>query len=120
MIKGELWGLLETLGYEVYEQGSFTENEEYPDNFFTLWNDDTEEQGHYDNKEQSCIWYFTVNFYSVNPLLATTVLIEAKKLLQENGWIVPGKGKDVYSDSKHHSGRSVEAMMIEKGGNKNV
>ena len=29
------------------------------------------------------------------------------------GWIVPGKGNDVYSASKNHSGRSIEAKFIE-------
>ena len=108
MIEKQLFDLLETLGYEVYKA--------YPENFFTVWNDDTEEKGHYDNQEQNYVWYFTVNFYSVDPLLPTTILLDAKKLLQENGWIVPGKGKDAYSDSKDHSGRSIEIMFIEKGG----
>ena len=120
MIENQLFELLEILGYEVYKQGSFTTTEEYQDNFFTVWNDDTEEKGHYDNQEQNCIWYFTVNFYSVDPLLPTTILLKAKKLLEENDWIVPGKGKDVYSDSKNHSGRSMEIMFMEKGGKQDV
>lgn len=113
-MKNELVQLLETLGYEVYEQGSFTDSEQYPDNFFTIWNYDTEALDFYDNKEAGYVWYFTINFYSVSPVLTVDVLLQAKLLLISNGWIVPGKGNDVYSDSKHHSGRSIEAKYIEK------
>lgn len=112
-MKNELWKLLETLEYEVYEQGSFTDSEKYPEHFFTIWNDDTEPLNYYDNKENGYVWYFTISFYSVSPALTMDVLLRAKKLLMSNGWIVPGKGNDVYSSSKHHSGRSIEAKYIE-------
>ena len=113
-MKNTLWTLLEKLGYEVYEQGSFTDEKEYPKHFFTLWNDDTEPLNHYDNHEMGYVWYFTINFYSIDPRLTESVLLKAKELLIKNGWIVPGKGNDVYSDSKSHSGRSIEAKFIEK------
>ena len=111
----ELWELLESLGYEVYPQGSFTNSEQYPDHFFTIWNDETSPLDFYDNIEMNYIWYFTINFYSVNPKLATDAILEAKRLLVQNGWTVSGKGKDAYSASKHHTGRSIEAWKIEGG-----
>lgn len=113
-MKSKLCKLLETLGYEVYEQGSFTDSKEYPDNFFTIWNDDTETLDYYDNQENGYVWYFTINFYSISSILTVDVLLQAKALLILNGWIVPGKGNDVYSASKHHSGRSIKAKYIEK------
>lgn len=113
-MKNELMQLLETLGYEVYEQGSFTDSEQYPDNFFTIWNNDTETLDFYDNKEAGYVWYFTINFYSISPALTVDVLLHAKELLISKGWIAPGKGKDTYSASKNHSGRSLEVKFIEK------
>ena len=59
-MKNELSELLETLGYEVYEQGSFTDSEEYPEHFFTIWNDGTEALNYYDNKEE---WLYMVFHY---------------------------------------------------------
>lgn len=112
-MKNELSELLETLVYEVYEQGSFTDSEEYPEHFFTIWNDGTEALNYYDNKEDGCIWYFTINFYSISPSLTVDILLQAKEVLMSKGWIVPGKGNDVYSASKNHSGRSIEAKFIE-------
>ena len=113
-MKERLIEILESTGAGVYEQGSITDEESYPENFFTYWNDDTESEDYYDDKEHSCIWYFTINFYSINPLICTTMILKAKELLEENGWIVNGKGRDVYSGSKNHSGRSIEAIYKEK------
>lgn len=114
-MKAELWRLLETLGYEVYEQGSFTDEKDYPQNFFTIWNDDTQGNNHYDNKENEIIWYFTIYFYSTSPLLTVEAIKQAKELLQKNKWIVPGMGHDINSASKSHSGRMIEATYIEGG-----
>ena len=112
-MKEALWKTLEGLGYEVYEQGSITDGEAYPDHFFTIWNDETTGI-YYDNIEKQCVWELTIDFYSIDPLLTMSVLLEAKKILMSKGWIVPGKGEDIYSDSKSHSGRSIKARFIEK------
>ena len=60
-MKDKLRTLLETLGYEAYEQGSFTSEEEYPNSFFTYWNYDTDSK-YYSNKAYLTIWSFWVNF----------------------------------------------------------
>ncbi len=118
-MKNKLYETLEQLGYEVYEQGSFTDSKEYPRNFFTIWNDDTEPLDYIDNKEIGYVWYFTINFYSIDPKKAIDTLLKAKELLIKNGWIVPGKGQDVYSASKYHHGRSIEIKFIEIEGGEN-
>lgn len=112
-MKETLWKELESLGHEVYEQGSITDSEAYPDHFFTIWNDETTSE-YYDNVEKQCIWEFTIDFYSIDPRFAVNGILEAKRLLISKGWIVPGKGEDIYSDSKSHSGRSIKARIIEK------
>lgn len=113
-MKEKLWKTLETLGHEVHLQGSFTDTSTYPDNFFTLWNDETEEKTHYDNKANHCIWNFTINFYSTNPLATEMELLKAITLLKIKGWIVEGKGKDIHSGTNTHAGRSVRVKYIEK------
>lgn len=119
-MKARLIEILESTGYEAYEQGSLTDTNEYPDGFFTYWNDDTESIDHYDNKEHATTWYFTVDFYSINPLIATAMILKVKELLKVSGWIVNGKGRDTYSDSKRHSGRTIETIYIEKEEIQNV
>ena len=112
-MKEELLALLKTFGYPVKLQGTLTQEENYPDSFFTYWNDDTTDGSHYDNHAIHYVWEFSIYFYSTNPTLVNTVLIAAKNLLQENGWIVPGKGYDVPSDEPTHTGRSIEVLYIE-------
>ena len=112
-MKDQLISILSPFGFPVRLQGSLTEAERYPDSFFTFWNTDTPDGNHYDNKAISYIWNFTINFYSVDPRLVNTVLLQAKALLKENGWIVGGKGQDTPSDEPSHTGRSIDAVYIE-------
>lgn len=105
--------LLSTFGYPVYRQGTFPKDKEYPSNFFTYWNNDSEDHAHYDNNEYGTTWEFAVNFYSNNVSNTYSVLAEAKKLLKQNGWIAPGRGYDVMSDEPTHTGRGIEVYYLE-------
>lgn len=113
-MKKILYELLESLGYEVYEQGSFTSEHDYPSHFFTVWNYECPIEKYYSNKPNRCTWKFWINFYSTDPLKPEEVLENVRNLLSENGWIVPTKGQDIASGSKIHSGRELNVFYIEK------
>ena len=113
-MKDNLITILETFGYPVRLQGSFAEDEEYPESFFTFWNNDTSDGSHYDNNPINYVWDFDVNFYSIDPDLVNTILLEAKTKLRSSGWIVSGKGHDVASDEPTHTGRGIHAVYIER------
>ena len=115
-MKDLLIQLLKTFGYPVRLQGSLGENEAYPDSFFTFWNNDSYDGSHYDNDAIDYIWSFDINFYSNNPALVNSVLLQAKTLLKQNGFIITGKGYDVASDEPTHTGRGMTALIIEQGG----
>ena len=112
-MKELLISLLETFGYPVFLQGSLSENEAYPDSFFTFWNNNSYDNNHYNNTPVSYTWDFDVNFYSNDPALVNTKLLEAKILLKQNGFIVSGKGYDVASDEPTHTGRGFTALIID-------
>ena len=112
-MKEELINLLNTFGYPVMLQGSLGANEAYPASFFTFWNDDINDGSHYDNEAINYVWSFTINFYSVDPTLTNNILLQVKTLFKNNGWIVPGKGRDVPSDESTHTGRSIDVLYIE-------
>lgn len=117
--------LLESFGYPVYRQGSMSDDESYPDNFFTFWNNESPDHAHYDNNDFGTEWDFDVNFYSINPVNTYTVLADVRKLLKQNKFIVPGKGYDVMSDEPTHTGRGIAALYLETqtsqtGGESNV
>lgn len=105
--------LLSTLNYPVFRQGSLTENEPYPDSFFTFWNADSPDHSYYDNADYGTAWAFDVNFYSNDPSLTYSVLLLARTLLKANKWIISGKGYDVDSDEPTHTGRGMQAYYLE-------
>lgn len=100
--------------YPIYLQGSMSVDETYPDSFFTYWNNSTNDNAFYDNTETETIWDIDLNFYSNNPLLVNTVLVQAKTLLKAVGFIVDGAGYDVLSDEHTHTGRGINLKFIQK------
>ena len=106
--------VLEPLGYPVKLQGSLQPNEPYPDHFFTYWNDSADGASFYSNTEGAILWAYSLNFYSTNPELAQTVLLEAKKRLKAEDFIVSGAGYDVPSDEETHTGRGISLLYRQK------
>ena len=113
-MKEELISLLESFGYPVILQGSLGPSQEYPESFFTFWNSDSYDGSHYNNIAIKYIWDFDINFYSVDPTLVNTLLLQAIELLKNNGWIMSGRGYDVPSDESTHTGRGINVLKIER------
>lgn len=105
-----LISVLERLGYPVMRQGSLLADEPYPNHFFTFWNDSADGSSYYSNNEGAILWQYSLNFYSSDPLMVTTKLLEAKALLKSAGWVVNGAGYDVASDEPTHTGRGITAL----------
>lgn len=101
---------LEPLGYPVLLQGSILPDESYPDSFFTFWNDASNSTSYYSNKENAIEWEYSLNFYSTDPLLTNSKLLEAKELLKAQGFVVNGAGYDVASDEPTHTGRGITIL----------
>lgn len=105
---------LEALGYPVKKQGSLLQNEKYPNHFFTFWNDAADGSSFYSNTEGAIVWQYSLNFYSTDPMLVSTKLLEAKQLLKSAGWVVSGAGYDVMSDEPTHTGRGITILYRQK------
>lgn len=101
---------LESLGYPIRLQGSLLSDETYPDHFFTFWNDSADGESFYNNTESAIVWQYSLNFYSVDPLLVNSKLLEAKTLLKNKGWVVSGAGYSVMSDEPTHTGRGITIL----------
>ena len=97
----------------VIRQGSMSEDEAYPEEFFTFWNRDTDDHAHYDGDVYGYVWDFDINFYSTDPDRTYSVLDDAIKELKENGYIIDGRGHDVMSDEVTHTGRGVSVIFLE-------
>jgi len=107
---------LAALGYPVKLQGSLLAEEPYPDHFFTFWNDSADGDSFYDNDENTILWAYSVNFYSVDPDLVSSMFKvlkdkpTAKSLLKSAGFTVSGAGYDVLSDEPTHTGRGITVL----------
>ena len=109
--------LLDTLNefeLPIYLQGSMSVDDAYPASFFTFWNNNTDDAAFYDNTESQTVWNFDLNFYSNDPDLVNSVLLEAKPLLKAAGFIPNGSGYDVMSDEPTHTGRGMNFIYIQK------
>jgi hypothetical protein len=113
MVVDKLIETLESLGYPVKKQGSLLPDEPYPNHFFTYWNNSADGSSYYSNDEGAVIWNYSVNFYSVDELLISSKLMEAKQLLRKAGFIVAGAGYDLVSDEPTHTGRGITAVYRE-------
>ncbi len=101
---------LEARGYPIRLQGSLLPDEPYPNRFFTFWNDAADGESYFNNEEGAIIWQYSLNFYSNNPALVNSELLEAKKLLKKAGFIVSGGGYSVMSDKPTHTGRGITVI----------
>lgn len=106
--------LLQSFGYPVFLQGSLSAQEPYPQSFFTFWNNNSFDTRHYDNVPIGFTWNFDVNFYSTDPELVNTMLLQAKALLKQHGFIISGQAYDLYSDEPTHTGRGMNAIIVER------
>lgn len=100
--------------YPIILQGSMSENETYPNSFFTFWNNDSFDDEFYDNRGTQVIWEFDLNFYSTDPQKIEDVLSNVINALKEKGFIIDGKGHDVMSDESTHTGRGITVIYVEK------
>lgn len=105
--------ILESFGYPVYRQGSMSDDEQYPETFFTFWNNDSPDHAHYDNSDYGTAWDFSIYVYSSDPIMTYSLLLDARNALKAAGWITPSKGFDVASDEATHTGRGLEVFYLE-------
>lgn len=105
--------ILQELGYPLSLQGTLAASETYPDTFLTWWNNSSDGDSHYNNREHITVWDFDVNVYSNNPAKPYEVLDALKVALKEHDFIVSGSGYSVASDEPTHTGRGINVMYVE-------
>lgn len=113
-VKQLLIDTISSFNYPIYQQGSMSDSDTYPDSFFTFFNNSTNDDDFFDNQETIIIWDFDLNIYSLDPEVVNATLREAKPLLKAAGFIVDGVGYDVISDEVTHTGRGINVLYIEK------
>lgn len=100
-------------GKTLFLQGTINPEEAYPESFVTFWTDSTDNNAHFDNITTSYDWTFSVIFYSAIPALVNTKPDEIRAALKAAGFIPQGKGQDVLSDEKTHTGWAMDFVITE-------
>lgn len=100
-------------GKTVILQGTLAENEPYPEEFVTIWTDFTADNSHFDNAVASVDWNFTVIYYTSDPEKLAKKPKEIINTLRQAGFIPQGRGQDIPSDEKTHTGWAMEFIYKE-------
>lgn len=105
--------IFQQIGLPYSRQGSYEEDADLPESFFTFWNMDTPEGGFYDNKARKAVWFWAIYFYTKNPTLLYSKLDEFITMAKANGFIADGRGRDIASGTPDYNGRYVVVKWID-------
>ena len=108
-----LIAILSEINSNVYRQGTLNQDENYPESFFTFWNNDSPDHAYYDNVDYGTAWNYSIFFYSTDPVEVYTAIESARTALKAAGWVVPSKGFDTVSDVSTHTGRGLQIYKLE-------
>lgn len=111
-MEDKLINLISALGYPIFRQGSLTENDTYPDAFFTYWNNTEENHSSYDNNTALIQYDYDLNVYSTNIDACYDLLKQASVILKNNNFIITNFGYDLYSDEVTHMGRGMNVSYL--------
>lgn len=110
----KLENVFEQIGLDYSRQGSYSDNSEYPESFFTFWNFDTPEEGFYDNEAKRTVWFWQVYYYTKDPSTLYTRMDEFIRLAKAEGFTVEGRGFDIASDRPDYPGRTIRIKYAEE------
>jgi len=113
-MKAELLQVLKNFKLPIFLTGTLNADEEYPDSFFTFWNNETPSDSFYDNESGRTIWDFDISFYSTDAEKVNRILLEAVAKLEQAEFIPNGSGYDVASDEPTHTGRGINILKIQR------
>lgn len=97
----------------VYLQGSFEADAEYPESFITFWTNYTDDNAHYNDNVTSIDWQFSVIFYSSDPAIIQTKAATIRAALKAAGFIPQGRGNNIMSDRPSYTGWAMDFIKTE-------
>ena len=99
----------------VYLQGSLSDEDAIPEEYFTYFVTSTPHDRHYNNVSVRAVWGIDLNFYSTDPARAFTVMQLAEPVLKQADFIVTSSGYDVpVDDPEIHTGQGMALYYIER------
>lgn len=116
-----MWEVLEQAFEEIYEetgrpysrQGSYGDDEELPETFYTFWNQSSELDGWYGNKASKRIWEWNIFYYTSNPELIYSGLDDFLNKAKSLGFIIKDSGRDITTGEVGYYGRFTTISFVE-------
>ena len=99
-------------GFSVYQQGA-APKKDLPASFVTVWNDNSEDILHADNKSVQCRYDWTLTFYTKDKTKIFDGLQSVIDALKLRGYSINGRGYDVAGTWEGYDARAVDVMKIE-------
>lgn len=109
----ELYEVLETLGLDVYRQGSMTVDQEYPEAFLTFWEHDCKTI-HYDNCSVKMLHYVWIYVYALPKEMQKWQEEVISVLKQKRTIVIQKEFIDVGSDVQTHIGKMLSICVAER------
>ena len=110
-IKQKLIDVLDTFcPNNVFLQGTLNPDEQYPDKFVTFFINTSDLGAFYDDNPYRADLYFSVIFYSIDPIEVATIPQEILAALKSEGFIPEDVGNDVISDVQTHTGWAMDLI----------
>lgn len=100
-------------GLPYSRQGSYSQDRQLPESFFTFWNADSPEGGFYDNKAHTSTWMWYVYFYTSDPGKMYSELEKFITIAKEKGFKSDSRGKDAPSENPDYVGRYIRLTYVE-------
>ena len=113
-MKDLLTRTVEALGYPAYLQGTMSDEDLLKPSYVTYFTLAGDDAGHFDNEPSGVAWRYTVIFYSSDPRLVASAPKEIRAALKAVGFIPQGRGMDIPSDEKTHTGWAMDFIYPEK------
>lgn len=107
----DIFADLAGVGFPVYQQG--TAPKSIDESFVTVWNDDSDDILHADNKARQCRYDWTVMFYTKNTEIIYSGLITVINALKKRGYLISGQGYDTSGAWEGYDVRAVDVSKIE-------
>ena len=99
-------------GFPVYQQG--TAPAVLPDTFVTVWEDDSSNILHGDNKPVQCRHEWTLIFYTKDKNKIFSGLQTVINALKKRGYLIDGQGHDTSGAWEGYDARAVDVIKIEE------
>lgn len=100
--------------YDVILQGTLSECDYEPENFFSYWCWDNIRDSFYNNERSRNLLGYQITGYSTDRTFLSEMMEKAVEELEKNDFIIEDDITDIASDNKAYTAKMIEVYFIKK------